>query len=893
MMTADSIIDKFRAAMRQQGINVCEQIIADGKIHRYHVEGDRKGSRNAWAILYIDDKPAGSFGCAKRHGIDAKFSWSAKRPAKPLSREERQAWHEKMQQQQAEKAALEAARHAAAAARARDIWDNAHPVDAHPYLAKKGIGAHGARLGVWELINENSGVVSQVTDNALLIPISKLGVGVVSLQAIFPDANNFLERDRDYLKGGEKKGCYFGIGTPRLHDERKVFIVCEGFATGAAIHEATGHCVIVAFDTSNLATIATAMRQRQPEAIIVLAADNDQWTTRPVANPGVHYARAAATIVKGRLAIPPFDASEGEAQSDGQVKGPTDFDDLRRLRGDDAVKAVLEACLNDSQGPDTPPASPAVSMGAQMAEQGTAGQVGDGSLLNQGTLRLPTDIGVIPLGTTGYYYGFWRRSTGRVELIRQQDILHEAQLLRLADRTLWEQWCLNGPGKLDRSYIGNHLAQVCQHLGEISISRVPSDLANAEEARLALSIAWLTTSPSAGHLVEVLRLHPDWRDVGVWRNLLSTEIHCDHAPPWGGEAGVWGDDHDRQLSAWVAQQLGISVSARLAGEAIEGVANQAPRHPVRDYLESLTWDGTPRLDTWLTDCAGVEATPYSQAVGARTLIAAVARAIKPGCKVDTMLVLEGPQGLKKSSLIAALVPDERWLAEDLGADIGDKDALQALRGKWIIELAEMANMARSQVRKVKQFLSSRVDRYRPSYGRCTKDFPRQAIFIGTINPEGGGGYLSDPTGGRRFWPVVCVRVDIERMQTEREQLWAEAVARYRQGEPWWLDSATEAVAREEQAARQIENPWEERVCQFIDELPPTRAGGCWGGRRAVSLTETTTAEVFQAFEGRLAGDRDMRDLKRIKAAFVGLGWAQGKQTLASGRRVKCWRAPSP
>jgi predicted P-loop ATPase len=278
-------------------------------------------------------------------------------------------------------------------------------------------------------------------------------------------------------------------------------------------------------------------------------------------------------------------------------------------------------------------------------------------------------------------------------------------------------------------------------------------------------------------------------------------------------------------------------------------------------------------------------------VGAKTLIAAVARAMKPGCKVDTMLILEGPQGLRKSSLIAALVPDEAWFADDLGADIGDKDAQQGMRGKWIVEFAEMANMARSQVRKVKQFLSSRVDRYRPSYGHRTQDFPRQVIFIGTINPEGGG-YLADRTGGRRFWPVVCQRIDLARMQTERDQLWAEAVARYRQEEPWWLDSTTEALAKEEQAARQFDNPWADRVSRFIEDLPPEKAGACWGDHRAAALTVATTSEVFKAFEGREPCARDMKDSKLISNAFVELGWTQGKQTLLSGRRGKCWRAPS-
>ncbi|WP_159437928.1 virulence-associated E family protein [Vreelandella massiliensis] len=388
----------------------------------------------------------------------------------------------------------------------------------------------------------------------------------------------------------------------------------------------------------------------------------------------------------------------------------------------------------------------------------------------------------------------------------------------------------------------------------------------------------------------VLSQHPEWKNTGIWKNKLSYEVHCDRAPPSGGGAGAYGEEHDKQLSAWITHQWGARVSARLAAEAIELVANQRERHPVCEYLNALTWDGTPRLDTWLTTCAGVEETPYTRAVGPKTLIGAVARAMDHGCKVDTMLVLEGPQGLRKSSLIAALVPNRAWLAEDLGALIGDKDALQGMRGKWIIEMAELANMRPSKSDKVKQFLSTCEDNYRPSYARDAQVFPRQAIFIGTLNPEGGG-YLKDPTGARRFWPVQCGKVDLERARAERDQLWAEAIMRYHQDEPYWLDEATEALAKEEQADRQVENPWEARVIAYLEGEHTTDTRADLNRIRTAPLKEVRTAEIFEACMGRAMTNKDSADSQLIATALKQHGWIRTRPGV-KGKRSTIWRPAS-
>ncbi|WP_407122157.1 toprim domain-containing protein [Bradyrhizobium sp. STM 3561] len=347
MMSAGTIphdaVAQFRDAMAAQGIVVAEEIIADGRLHRYHVEGDKKGQRNAWAILHIDGKrPAGAFGCNRRYGTDQKFTWSAK-GAKPLTQAERRALRERIERQKTEREAAERARHAVAAERARQLWDAASDCETHPYLERKQIQSHGLRVGKWEKIDEETGDVRLISKQALLIPIRDTKKQIHSLQAIFPK-KLMGDRDKDYLTGGNKAGHFYSIGKPVEFEGRIVIIICEGYATGASLHEATGHAVIVAFDAPNLLPVAQAIRARFPHAIVIMAADNDQWTLKPVNNPGVTRAREAALAIGGLVAVPPFDASLG-AVGEG---GPTDFNDMHVREGARSVKAIIESELGEA-----------------------------------------------------------------------------------------------------------------------------------------------------------------------------------------------------------------------------------------------------------------------------------------------------------------------------------------------------------------------------------------------------------------------------------------------------------------------------------------------------------------------------------------------------------------
>lgn len=260
------------------------------------------------------------------------------------------------------------------------------------------------------------------------------------------------------------------------------------------------------------------------------------------------------------------------------------------------------------------------------------------------------------------------------------------------------------------------------------------------------------------------------------------------------------DQHASMVMLWMQNIAGmLTVKTNGVSEMLVTVAHKNVHNPIVEYLDGLKWDGVSRIDNYCKDYlnADVSSCPeYFRACGSKWLLSAVARAYEPGCKVDYTLVLENTQGQNKSKACMALVPDVDWFAEGI-SDIGTKDACQDIVGKWIVELGEMASVNKRDVNKNKKFLSTQSDRYRPSYGRVSKDVKRQCVFVGTVNPD--GGYLSDPTGDRRYWPVRTGVVDVDRIKEDRDQLWAEAVQRYQGGERWWMES--EELAKVQQDSR--------------------------------------------------------------------------------------------
>jgi putative DNA primase/helicase len=261
--------------------------------------------------------------------------------------------------------------------------------------------------------------------------------------------------------------------------------------------------------------------------------------------------------------------------------------------------------------------------------------------------------------------------------------------------------------------------------------------------------------PRASLANAVLPLRHDSAWAGVLGyDIFSLRMKLRKRPPYDTSQGEWVErdlnDFDYLAATEWLQRAGVPVPSKVTEEAIKRVSYENCYHPVRDYLESLKWDGRPRADTWLRDHLGVEDTEVNRAMASKWLIGAVARILQPGCKMDEALYLEGPQGLRKSTALKTIAGP--WFTDQL-PDLSNKDSLLQLQGVWVVEVAEMASFGRAGEAAIKSFLSTAVDRFGIPHDRLTSDHPRQCVFAATVNPE--GGYLKDATGQRRAWTVLC------------------------------------------------------------------------------------------------------------------------------------------
>lgn len=366
--------------------------------------------------------------------------------------------------------------------------------------------------------------------------------------------------------------------------------------------------------------------------------------------------------------------------------------------------------------------------------------------------------------------------------------------------------------------------------------------------------------PHLANALTALRRAPEWQDVLQFDEFaLSTKVR--HAPPW--ESGVlaprdWAGRDDSLTADWLQRQ-GINVSTTIAAEAVEVVAKDNTVHPVRDYLSEavLNWDGSPRVQNWLSQYLGAEASPYNAHVGQNFVIGAVARIFQPGCKVDTMPILDGAQGIGKSK--AARILAGEWFSDEL-ADLSSKDASLQVAGAWIIEIAELDAMQRAESTKLKAFLSRRNDRFRPPYGKRVVEVPRHSVFIGSTNADV---YLKDETGARRFWPVTVGTIDHNKLEHDRDQLWGEAVKLFQANTPWWITSKEAAsAAKEQQDQRYVGDPWDEAIAKFLE-----------------TRNQTSVKEILQDVLQLALADRGQLQQNRVAKSLRSLGWTRQQYRL--------------
>ena len=332
------------------------------------------------------------------------------------------------------------------------------------------------------------------------------------------------------------------------------------------------------------------------------------------------------------------------------------------------------------------------------------------------------------------------------------------------------------------------------------------------------------------------------------------------------------DENETGIAMWLDRVYKIEMPTTKVAEAVRYVARKNLCHPVREYLNSLRWDGQERIEDLFKSYFGCEVNALYSEIGKRWLIGMVARIFEPGCKCDTVVILAGPQGIMKSTALKVMAINEKWFS-DSALDMRSKDAYQALSGGiWIYELAELASIRPREAETVKAFLSSRQDRYRPAYGRNMVTRKRQTVFCGTTNEAE---FLSDNTGNRRWHVIKCGNVSIPTLQRDMPQIWAEAILMYKNNERWWLDATASHELEDSQQEFRQQDSWEIAIEKWL----PSQTGpfSVW--------------DVLEKAIGKDSQNQTKSDCMRAAAILKSVGCAKGKRQRVGGRMVYPWLKP--
>lgn len=402
----------------------------------------------------------------------------------------------------------------------------------------------------------------------------------------------------------------------------------------------------------------------------------------------------------------------------------------------------------------------------------------------------------------------------------------------------------------------------------------------------------------SGHVKNTLRnltliLENDPNLKGVVFNQLLDGMEIKGEVPWKHPSKFWRDADDAQLISYVDAHYG-TFSARNYDIAVTKVADDRAYHPIREFIESLPeWDKIPRVDTLLVDYLGAADTAYVRAVTRKTLCAAISRVLRPGCKFDSMLVLNGPQGVGKSTLIAKLAGE--WFSDSLNlGDTKDKTAAEKLQGYWILEIGELAGLKKAEVETLRSFLSRQNDIYRAAFGKRATPHLRQCVFFGTTNAE--SGYLRDTTGNRRFWPVKTPgsgkKQSWNLAHEEILQIWAEALVYVRQGEKLYLSPEMDALAKDEQREAMESDEREGLVREYLDTLLPERwaemdlferrnflTGSDFGDlqeKGTVKRTSVSNMEIWCECFGKERANLRRTDSNELTGILARLGWKRAE-----------------
>ncbi|MBP8286283.1 MAG: PriCT-2 domain-containing protein [Rhodoferax sp.] len=374
----------------------------------------------------------------------------------------------------------------------------------------------------------------------------------------------------------------------------------------------------------------------------------------------------------------------------------------------------------------------------------------------------------------------------------------------------------------------------------------------------------------------------------IWRDAMTTEIRTSAF----GDVRTWSDRETLAVQVFLQSACGLMVGRDTVRDAVEHVADNNTRNELTSWLDDLTWDGVPRLDTMLHHGFGAEVSPYSAAVGSNLITAMVARAYRPGCKFDICVVFEGQEGTFKSSSLQALAGRE-WFAEMQGDPTG-KDFFDALLGKWLVEIDELDRYTAKHMATLKGGLSRGTDHYRRAYRRDPKGYPRTAVIVATSNRTD---WLVDEGEHRRFWPVPVTKANPQWIAEQRDQLFAEGKARFQDGVPFWEVPDT---VRELRADRCTADPWIEIVEDWMEQVLSNKVArtGAFAAsiprghyQKVEAQDAFTTCEVLSDALGIFPADQNPSNAKRVAHVLRGLGYE--RKSIRVGDEVKKGWARKP
>jgi predicted P-loop ATPase len=432
-----------------------------------------------------------------------------------------------------------------------------------------------------------------------------------------------------------------------------------------------------------------------------------------------------------------------------------------------------------------------------------------------------------------------------------------------------------------------------QFEAEVAVSELSAEELQKQHHEILQEGDWRNllerTSPQSGEKVKAtagnvkLILECAVSPALVLRNKFTDRDVYGCATPWGGRKGYELRNIDLiKIKMWLSKHYRFEPNTNLVEEVVQYIAEENAFHPVREYLAKLKWDGVKRADYWCEKYLGATGPKeYVHAVSRKVLVALVARVLEPGVKFDHVLILQGKQGTGKSTTLRNLVGGGEFFSE-LQADIGDKDIVQQMKGKWLLEIGELSRLNGAELEHVKEFVVRQEDRVRMPYDKRTEAHPRQCVFIGTTNQEE---FLKDDTGNRRFWPLSVSRCDFEGVKEVQAQLLAEAMVLYAEGEALYLDDEkTREQSEQQQKERMVSDVWEDQVFDYLhgEKKKPKKD-------QVIDPNCFSISDLIGPFSPLKIGD-DMPSQFRLGRVLKKLGYIK-KDTWLGGKNKKMWYAP--